>query len=115
MEMTMYALQENFAAYVMKHPTLLQHIDTMALKQKQQLIQLMDEKDLLQRAITYFDNDAIYLENHTLYYENNLCKRMYRIRIDGNAIIIYEQETNPFFPFLKRIFRKNILYPLDSY
>ena len=107
----MYMLQENFAFYIMNYPTLLQRIDMLSEKQKQQILISIDEEEILKRTRTYFENDAIFLQNHTLYYENTICQKMFQIRFDGNAIIIYDYEKNPFYPFLKRIYRKNIIYP----
>lgn len=106
MELTVYALQKGFSSFLNTHPEFVAHMDKFPLEQQEKFVQLMQEEEIKERAIAYFDDPHIYLKDHTLYYENSLRSMTYKIKVETNCIRVYEQEGNPFFPFLKRIFRE---------
>ncbi len=73
------------------------------------MIDLPNEQELCERAVQFFNNDAIYLKDHTIYYENKLKKATYSMRVDTYCIYLTPQEGNPFLPFLQRIFRNLVI------
>lgn len=106
MELTVYALQKGFSSYLHTHPEFVEHMDAFSMEQQQKFVLPIQEEELMERAITYFDDPSIYLEDHTLYYAHPLRNTTYKIKVEDISITVYEQDGNPFFPFLKRIFRE---------
>lgn len=104
-----FAVKENFAPFLMTHPEILDHMFTMEPAQKQHMIEQFDEQKLCDRAIHYFSNDEIYLENHKIYYQHPLRKVLYQIQIHSDFIEFDEQDGNPFLPFLQRIYRRFVV------
>ncbi len=76
-----FAVKENFAPFLMTHPEILDHMLTMDAVQKQHMIEQFDEHELCDRAIHYFSNDEIYLENHKIFYQHPLRKVLYQMQI----------------------------------
>lgn len=111
MERTVYAIQKEFSSYLQKHPAFLACIKEFSLEQQKKFLLPIQEEEIKERAIAYFDEPSIYLKDHTLYYEHPLRAVTYKIKIEALCITIYEQEGNPFFPFLKRIYRELLSYP----
>lgn len=111
MKMLCYAVQPGFAHVIAAHPTLLNDLDALSEEQCQALLKMPDEVELCERAIHYFHNDSIYLNDHTIYYENALKKMVYTIECDRFCMILSQPEDNPFLPFLRRIFRAFITCP----
>lgn len=109
-----YALQNGFSDYVMEHPEILQALADLDRLQREHLVIPLDEQELKERAITYFDHQGIYLRDHTLYYENALRKTVYQMYVDEDHIVLDQKESNPFFPFLQRVFRKFLLYEQEE-
>lgn len=101
-----YALQQGFCDYLNQHPDVLSQLHEMSEEQQKQLVHLLNEEELRERAITYFNNENIYLKDHTLYYENTLRKTTYTMQVFPLHVTLSEKEGNPFLPFLQRIFRK---------
>lgn len=110
MEVTVYALQKGFSSYLNIHPEFVEYMDEFPLEQQEKFVLLMQEEEIKERAIAYFDDPTIYLQDHILYYENTLRSTTYKIKVESTCIRVYEQEVNPFFPFLKRIFRELLTY-----
>lgn len=101
----MYVATQSSYAFLKERPSFFRYLASFQEKQKECFVQAMDEEELRQRAIQYFDDDTIFLENHELCYENKIRKTMYKIRIEPYHIILSEGEQNPFLPFLQRIYR----------
>lgn len=104
-----FAIKEPFASFLISHSDVLDQIQTMKDEQKQHMIEQFDEQELCKRAIHYFSNDEIYLEDHKICYHHPLRKVLYHITIHPNYIEIDDQEGNPFLPFLQRIFRRFVI------
>lgn len=104
-----FAVKENFAPFLMTHPEILDHMLTMDAVQKQHMIEQFDEHELCDRAIHYFSNDEIYLENHKIFYQHPLRKVLYQMQIHLDYIEFDDQDGNPFLPFLQRIYRRFVL------
>lgn len=105
-----YALQTGFYDYISLHPEVLRQLPVLSPKQQAQFVRHLDEEELRIRAITYFDNEAIYLEDHTLFYKHPLRNITYQINITPLYITLEQKEENPFYPFLKRVFRNFLIY-----
>lgn len=113
MEIIVYDIQEKFLPYVKKHPKLLEQLPELSMEQQVKIIQMMDEEEVKERAVHYFNNDAIYIKDHVLHYENTLRGITYKMKIETHQITVFGQD-NPFLPFLKRIFRRFFAYPLQG-
>lgn len=106
-----YAVKPGFAAFIEAHPGLLDQLSSLTEAQCKALIQFPDEEELCQRAVHYFHNDDIYLNEHIIYYENALKKTVYTMECDRFCMILPHSENNPFLPFLQRIFRSFVICP----
>lgn len=112
MECYAYALRPAFYPYLSKHPKLLAHLQELQEEQRYQIIIPLDEDDLWERAVFYFNNEHMKLCEHTIYYENTLKKAVYSMRVERERLIMDQGGDNPFIPFIKRIFRT--LYLCDE-
>ena len=95
MEMIGYAVKDGFIDYLDKHH---HFVDQLFELPKEQLDCILDIPD-----------EAIYLDDHTVYYENKLKQTTYAMRFDAYKIHFTPQESNPFIPFLQRIYRNFVL------
>lgn len=109
MEMTVYALTTGFFEYVNSHPNFVKQIPRFSKEQQLKLLHEIDETQLCERAIAYFDSEQIYVKDHILCYENKLRSLIYKIKIDSFCVTIFDYKENPFLPFFKRIYREILL------
>lgn len=105
-----YALQQGFSDYLNQHPEVLLQLQELSEEQQKQIVVPLNEDELRERAVTYFNNEQIYIKDHTLYYENSLRKITYTMQVTPLYVTLKEKEGNPFIPFLQRIFRKFFIY-----
>jgi len=109
MEYYGYALQSGFFAFLEEHPDMLMQIAKLDEEQQQHMVLSLNEAELCERAIHYFNNETIYLKDHMIYYENSLKKTVYTMEVKSNVIVLRQYEDNPFIPFLQRIFRRFLI------
>lgn len=109
MEMIGYAVKNGFIDPMNKHQDLFEQLFELPKEQLDSILDIPDEKELCERAVQFFHNEAIYLDHHTVYYENKLKQTTYAMRIDSYQILLSPQESNPFVPFLQRIYRNFVL------
>ncbi len=109
MEMIGYAVKNGFFEYMNKHHSFLDEISLLSREQLDSILDTPNEQELCERAIRFFHNEAIYLDDHTVYYENKLKQTTYAMRFDAYKIHFTPQESNPFIPFLQRIYRNFVL------
>lgn len=109
MEMIGYAVKNEFAEYINKHNEFLDQLSVIPKEQLMCIVDAPDEEELCERAVQFFHNEAIYLENHTIYYENKLKQTIYEMRIDSYQIFLTPLDGNPFVPFLQRIYRNLVI------
>ncbi len=105
MKVYAYVLQPNFFSYLSKHCDLLAQLHDMDEAQRMKLICMLDEKELWQRAVSYFNDEHMELREHTIYYTHSLKKTIYTMEVETERIILKECDDNPFIPFLYRVFR----------
>lgn len=109
MEMIGYVVKNGFFEYMNKHHNFLDQIPLIAKEQLDSILEIPNELELCERAIRFFHNEAIYLKDHTVYYENKLKQATYAMRIEDYQIYLTPHEGNPFVPFLQRIYRNFVI------
>ena len=109
MEMIGYAVKDGFIDYLDKHHHFVDQLFELPKEQLDCILDIPDEKELCERAVQFFHNEAIYLDDHTVYYENKLKQTTYAMQFDAYKIHFTPQESNPFIPFLQRIYRNFVL------
>lgn len=109
MEKIGYVVKNGFFEYMDQHHDFFDHLSVLSQEQLDHIFDTPDENELCDRAIQFFHNEEIYLDNHTVYYENKLKQTTYAMRIDSHQIHLTSQEGNPFIPFLQRIYRNLVL------
>lgn len=109
MEMIGYAVKNGFYEYMKQNHSFFDQLSALSDEQVGCMLDTPDEIELCERAIQFFHNEEIYLDNHTIYYENKLKQATYAMKIGSYQVFLTPQEGNPFVPFLQRIYRNFVI------
>lgn len=109
MEMIGYAVKSGFYECMKQNHSFLDQLSKLSKEQIGCILDTPNENELCERAVQFFHNEAIYLDNHTIYYENKLIQATYAMTIDSYQIFLIPHDGNPFVPFLQRIYRNLVV------